>query len=289
MRRYVYAVIICAVIDIITAYTISYGYMVPDPVNLILNSLYQYSSIFCVTLAMRTILNYYPSASKTSVLINRILIYLLIAFVTLNLFTGLMFRFENGVYIHGKLYLTAYVLSLAIIFHMLSVVLRNRVDRPGTVSKIIILFLFLPTIFTIMQMILGNILLIAFGEAFSALVMLFALETPDYRKLLKTMKDLDIAREEANVANRSKSDFLASMSHEIRTPLNGMLGMNAMILRDSNDPRITEYAENIRIAGNGLLSIINDILDVTKIESGKMEIRPAEYGRKIRNPCDHCQ
>ena len=93
VRRYVYAVMACAVIDIITAYTISYGYLVPDSLNMILNSLYQYSSAFCVFCAMSTILNYYPSASKTSIMINRILQCLLVAFVTLNLFTGWMFSF----------------------------------------------------------------------------------------------------------------------------------------------------------------------------------------------------
>ena len=286
VRRYVYAVIACAVIDIITAYTISYGYLVPDSLNMILNSLYQYSSAFCVYCAMSTILNYYPGASKTSVMINRILLCLLVAFVTLNLFTGWMFSFENGVYVHGRLYLIAYGLSLAIIFHMLYVVLVNRADRPRQITRIIILFLYLPTIFTGIQMLTGNILLIVFGEAFSAFIMLFALETPDYRKLLKTMNELESAREEANVANRTKSDFLASMSHEIRTPINGILGMNTMILRDSDDPKITEYAENIRIAGNGLLSIINDILDLSKIESGRMEIIPQDYELfSIMNDC----
>ncbi|MBO4904932.1 MAG: response regulator [Lachnospiraceae bacterium] len=277
VRRYVYSVIICAIIDVITAYTICYGKMVPDTLNLILNSLYQYSAIFSVAVAMRAILNYYPSASKKAVIINRVLLYMLVAFVTVNLFTGWMFRFEDGVYVHGRLYLVSYVLSLTVLFHMLYVVLKNRADRPGAMTKIIILFLFLPTIFTVIQMIVGDILLIAFGEAFSALIMLFALETPDYRKLMKTMKELEIAREEANVANSTKSDFLASMSHEIRTPINGILGMDTMILRDCDDPQIVEYAENIRIAGNGLLSIINDILDLTKIESGRMELICADY------------
>ena len=286
VRRYVYSVIICAVIDVITAYTICYGYMVPDPINLILNTLYQYSAIFCVAVAMRTILNYYPSAARVSVIINRVLLYLLVIFVTVNLFTGWMFRFVNGEYIHGRFYYVTYVLSLAIVFHMLFVVLKNRSDRPGVMSRIILLFLFLPTIFTVIQMFVGNVLLIAFGEAFSALIMLFALETPDYRKLMKTMKELEDAREEANIANRTKSDFLASMSHEIRTPINGILGMNTMILRDSDDPLIKEYAENVRVAGSGLLSIVNDILDLTKIESGKMELIPGDYELfRVMNDC----
>ena len=286
VRMYVYSVIACALIDIITAYTICYGYLVPDPLNLILNTLYQYASVLCVAVAMRTILNYYPSASKISVMINRTLLYLQTGFVTLNMFTGWMFKFKDGAYLHGRLYLIAYILSLAVVFHMLYVVIKNHSDRPGLISRVILLFLFLPTIFTAIQMIVGNVLLIAFGEAFSALIMLFALETPDYRKLMKTMKELEIAREEANIANSAKSDFLASMSHEIRTPINGILGMNTMILRDSKDPQIVEYAENIRIAGNALLSIINDILDLSKIESGRMEIIPDEYELfSIMNDC----
>ncbi len=286
VRRYMYSVIFCAVMDVITAYTICYGYLIPDTLNLILNSIYQYSSALCVAVAMRTILNYYPSAGKASVMINRILLYLLVAFITVNMFTGWMFEFTDGEYIHGSLYMIAYALSLAVVFHMLYVVLVNRTDRPGVMSRIIILFLFLPTVFTVIQMIVGDILLIAFGEAFSALIMLFALETPDYRKLMKTMNELEIAREEANVANRAKSDFLASMSHEIRTPINGILGMNTMILKDSDDWQITQYAENIRAAGNSLLSIINDILDLSKIESGRMELVPDDYELfSVMNDC----
>ncbi len=277
VRRYVYSVIFMAVIDIITAYTICYGHMIPDLLNIILNTLYQYSAVFCVAVAMRTIFSYFPSIRRKSVLINRSILYIQALFVTVNLFTGWLFRFEKGQYIHGPIYLISYILSLAVVFHALYVVIVNRADSSGVMIRIIVLFLFLPTVFTIVQMIVGDTLLIAFGEAFSALIMLFALETPDYRKLMKTMNELEIAKEEANIANSTKSDFLASMSHEIRTPINGILGMDTMILRDCDDPQIVEYAENIRIAGNGLLSIINDILDLSKIESGKMELVPGKY------------
>lgn len=81
----------------------------------------------------------------------------------------------------------------------------------------------------------------------------------------------------AEAANKSKSQFLSNMSHEIRTPINAILGMNEMILRESADAQILEYAENIRTAGNTLLGLVNDILDFSKIEAGKMEIIPVEY------------
>ncbi|MGN0638131.1 MAG: response regulator [Huintestinicola sp.] len=77
--------------------------------------------------------------------------------------------------------------------------------------------------------------------------------------------------------NKAKTVFISNMSHEIRTPINAVLGMDEMILRESSEEHIRQYAYNIRSAGRMLLSIINDILDYSKIEAGKMEIIPVEY------------
>lgn len=81
----------------------------------------------------------------------------------------------------------------------------------------------------------------------------------------------------AESANKAKSMFLATMSHEIRTPINVIIGMNEMINRDTNEGIIRDYSANIKDAGKTLLALINDILDVSKIESGKMEIVPVNY------------
>lgn len=97
------------------------------------------------------------------------------------------------------------------------------------------------------------------------------------KQLIDLAIESNEAKRQALEANKAKSKFLANMSHEIRTPINGILGMDSIILRESTDEEIREYAANIQSAGKSLLSIINDILDFSKIESGKMEIVPVEY------------
>lgn len=83
---------------------------------------------------------------------------------------------------------------------------------------------------------------------------------------------------EALVANNAKSSFLANMSHEIRTPINTILGMDELILREAQNINVIEYAQNIKTEGKTLISLINDLLDFSKIESGRMELTETEYG-----------
>ena len=85
------------------------------------------------------------------------------------------------------------------------------------------------------------------------------------------------AKRDAIAADEAKGRFLAYMSHEIRTPINAVLGMDTMILRETVDAKIKEYALDIQNAGKNLLALINDILDFSKIESGKLEIIHVEY------------
>ncbi len=86
-----------------------------------------------------------------------------------------------------------------------------------------------------------------------------------------------LKRKKIEDEREAKSRFLSNMSHEIRTPINAVLGMNEMILREASDAQILTYAANIKSSGKMLLFLINDILDISKIESGKMEIIPVEY------------
>lgn len=94
---------------------------------------------------------------------------------------------------------------------------------------------------------------------------------------LKTKDALRRARDQALSNSKAKSNFLANMSHEIRTPMNAISGFAEIILRESTSKKTTEYANGIKSACGSLISIINDILDITKIESGKLEIYNNQY------------
>ncbi len=120
----------------------------------------------------------------------------------------------------------------------------------------------------------------AHNGIFSGLFMAFGLFGFMMCSIIHTIKQLINIRLEANelvYINKAKDDFLANMSHEIRTPLNGILGMDEMIIRGTREKKIKQYALEIKSAGNTLLSIINDILDLSKIQSGNFEIVPVDY------------
>ncbi len=98
--------------------------------------------------------------------------------------------------------------------------------------------------------------------------------TRDLRETLETIEiqniELDLARKEAVQASRIKSEFLANTSHEIRTPLNGIIGFTRLLLKNNADPQQREYLTTIQQSSENLLNIINDILDLSKIEAGKL-------------------
>ena len=126
----------------------------------------------------------------------------------------------------------------------------------------------------------GDIFMYAFLYMILFGVCIFAFHLIFYRLLQwqsQTNDSLKAAAESAIRAEKAKMQFLSNISHELRTPINAVLGMNEMILRECRDDSLRSYAMNIQSSGKTLLFLINDILDMSKIESGKMKVVPVQY------------
>ncbi len=118
-----------------------------------------------------------------------------------------------------------------------------------------------------------SIILITCSFSFATCIMYFTIENPD----VKMLEEVSMAKESAEKANQAKSEFLSNMSHEIRTPLNAIVGFSESLKEDNIPPESREKADDIIIASQNLLEIVNGILDISKIEANKLEIINKEY------------
>ncbi len=153
----------------------------------------------------------------------------------------------------------------------------KNIKKIKNIKYIPILFIVLLLVLNIiLQRVNPSLLIVSFTLTFLSYIMYFTIENPD----IKLIEQLEIAKEQADKANNAKSDFLSNMSHEIRTPLNAIVGFSET-LKDENIPdSARENVEDIIMASNNLLDIVNGILDISKIEANKLEIIDKEYDIK---------
>ncbi len=127
------------------------------------------------------------------------------------------------------------------------------------------------------QILNPTIFLLTFQNALITVIMFFTIENPD----VKTIEQLDLAKQKADLANVAKTKFLNNMSHEIRTPLNAIIGFSEALKEEKGlSPEGQGEVKDILMASSNLLQIVNGILDVNKIETGKVEIKAKDYSFK---------
>ena len=260
-------------------------------VNLTIRSLYYIAANINAYQLMRYVQAHVKIKDKKFDAFNHALIFSSFVVILLNLLpmsSGFFFRVasDGGLYRgpYNTLWRSVYALYFVSIAGYLQ--LANKEAYPSKYQYQImnLLGLILILSFVIQYMFIREVLFTYTIACVVLFIIFFYYEAPTYRRMLtveKKLKDSRIATEKstqmAQAANRAKSDFLANTTHEIRTPMNAILGMNEIILKECDDETIRKAALDIRKAGNHLLAMINNILDISKIESGKMELYKADY------------
>lgn len=181
---------------------------------------------------------------------------------------------DNVAYSSGLSVNMVYGLCFIMVGIMLYCLLRN-LKKISTKEYIPLLtFMVLSTFCMIIQKTYPEITLMLMCHSIVTSLMYFTIENPD----VKMVKELEVAKNEAEKANHAKSEFLSSMSHELRTPLNAIVCFSELLeSKEGLDSESKDFAKDIVSASHNLLDLVNGVLDISKIEAGKMELINKEY------------
>ena len=184
--------------------------------------------------------------------------------------TGLTFT-QSGICM-----LAGYTTGFCCTISWIVMILQNKDKTKRRKFVPIYMFIGLGILAVILQITIPQICFISTVIAFVTVITFFTVENPDANLISK----LNVAKKEAEEANKSKTDFLSSMSHEIRTPLNAIVGFGQALAKEDISGSAKEEVHDIIMASNTLIEIVNGILDISKIESNKIEIVNGEYSTK---------
>jgi len=184
--------------------------------------------------------------------------------------TGVFFYMDNGEYITGSHYYVCMGYIILLVLYSAFLVIRYFKEIGSRYAISLLTYVIAPIVTAIIEVVIPGLALSYVGLAFATMVLYMFIQGVE-------INNSRVNEEAARQIAKEKSDFLAKFSHELRSPINAVIGLDEMIMRTSDNDEVVNYARGVQSASKTLLGIINDILDSSKLEAGKIELLETEY------------